>query len=406
MSEHNTVAAVLREHGSSVYIPTVLFAIGEGSLVPLLPAAAIEMEATIATAALVASMLVVGQVLGSLPAGWLVSILGEKWTLASGALTACFGTGSLLVAAGLPGLIFGAILVGSASSVFALARHALLASSVPYSVRGRALSLLGGAFRIGSFLGPLLGAIALSAFASNEAVFLVALVAMVMSLVLIVISPRSPSDSRRSQARDVPAVGMLKSLLIHRKVLFTVGLGTAAVSALRAVRLVLIPLWGTALGLDTSVVSLIFGLGGAFEVGLFYFGGQVMDRFGRRWAAIPSVTIMTLALLAIAASDIVSFSFAWYTMCVVLSSLGNGLSSGLLLTLSADQAPAENTMRFLSSWRLLANTGAASLPVAVSIAIGVFGLVAGTIFAGTFGFLGLWLLWRWIPTSRVTPRTS
>ncbi|MPS76381.1 MAG: MFS transporter, partial [Microbacterium sp.] len=64
-----------------VYLPTVLFALGEGAVIPLIPVIAASMGADVATAALVASALVVGQLCGNLPAGWAVGRIGERFTM-------------------------------------------------------------------------------------------------------------------------------------------------------------------------------------------------------------------------------------------------------------------------------------------------------------------------------------
>ena len=65
-----------------IYGPTVLFALGEGAVIPLIPVIAAELGADVATAALVASALVVGQLCGNIPAGWAVARIGERLTMA------------------------------------------------------------------------------------------------------------------------------------------------------------------------------------------------------------------------------------------------------------------------------------------------------------------------------------
>ena len=78
----DSAATVLRRFGPMIYGPTLLFALGEGAVIPLLPVLAAQLGADIATAALVASALVVGQLCGNLPAGWAVARIGERLTMA------------------------------------------------------------------------------------------------------------------------------------------------------------------------------------------------------------------------------------------------------------------------------------------------------------------------------------
>ena len=75
---------MIRRLAPVIYGPTVLFALGEGAVIPLLPIFAANLGADVPTAALVASALVVGQLFGNLPAGWAVARIGERVTMAVG----------------------------------------------------------------------------------------------------------------------------------------------------------------------------------------------------------------------------------------------------------------------------------------------------------------------------------
>src|ERR687897_3246829 len=75
-------ATVLWRFAPMIYGPTVLFAVGEGAVIPLIPVIAARLGADVATAALVASALVVGQLCGNIPAGWAVARIGERLTMA------------------------------------------------------------------------------------------------------------------------------------------------------------------------------------------------------------------------------------------------------------------------------------------------------------------------------------
>src|SRR3546814_12626496 len=73
---------VLRRFAPMIYGPTLLFALGEGAVLPLIPVIASNLGAGVAVAALVASALVVGQLCGNIPAGWAVARYGERLTMA------------------------------------------------------------------------------------------------------------------------------------------------------------------------------------------------------------------------------------------------------------------------------------------------------------------------------------
>ena len=63
-----------------------------------------------------------------------------------------------------------------AGAVWGLARQAYLSEAVPLEMRARALSTLGGVQRIGSFIGPFLGAFAMK-FLGTDGAYWVHLVA-------------------------------------------------------------------------------------------------------------------------------------------------------------------------------------------------------------------------------------
>ena len=58
-------------------------------------------------------------------------------------------------------------------------------------------------------------------------------------------------------------------------------------------------------------------------------------------------------------------------MFAAVLGVGNGLSSGILLTLGADVAPKQRAGAFLGSWRTLTDAGGAIAPLAVSGIIAV-----------------------------------
>ena len=60
------------------YLPTLLFSIGEGAIIPVIPVVATDRGASLALAGLIAAMLMVGELAGDLPAGWLVARIGER----------------------------------------------------------------------------------------------------------------------------------------------------------------------------------------------------------------------------------------------------------------------------------------------------------------------------------------
>ncbi|MBZ6373303.1 MAG: MFS transporter, partial [Microbacterium hominis] len=236
-----------------IYGPTVLFALGEGAVVPLLPVIAAELGADVPTAALVAAALVVGQLCGNIPAGWAVARVGERVTMAGGGVLALAGVAGLLLAPSLPVLAAAVFLIGFCAAAFGVARHSFMTTRVPLAFRARALSLLGGTFRLGMFVGPFIAAGLLAIFGDEHATVWFFGACLVATVALVVFGPDPEAQVAAPATRDarlsedtgevvtgaipVPGrAGVFRTMWRHRDVLSRLGLAAASLSAVRSAR--------------------------------------------------------------------------------------------------------------------------------------------------------------------------
>lgn len=408
----SSASVVLRRFGPMVYLPTVLFSLGEGAVIPLIPVVAAGMGADIALAALISSALVVGQLCGNLPAGWAVSRIGERFTMVIAGVIAIVA-GVAMVFASSPVVLAASVFVlGFCAAAFGLARHAFMTTRVPLDFRARALSLLGGSFRLGVFIGPFVAAGLLQLFGSETAAFWFFLACLVVMVVLVlfgpdpektvpaVVTPLHAEDSGEAVSGSIPIIertGVLRTMWRQRTVLGRLGVAAASLSAVRSARQVLLPLWGISLGLDASTIALVVGVSGAIDFALFYASGQVMDRFGRLWAAMPAMVLMGAGFLALSFTHDVDSAVLWFGMFAAVLGVGNGLSSGILLTLGADVAPKKDPAAFLGSWRTLTDAGGAVAPLLISGVIAVASLPIAAATMGVIGLVGAAGFLRWIP---------
>lgn len=408
-----------------VYLPTVLFALGEGAVIPLIPVIAANMGADIAAAALVASALVVGQLCGNLPAGWAVARIGERFTMVIAGTISMIAVGAMLLAPALGVFAACVFLLGFCAAAFGLARHAFMTTRVPLAFRARALALLGGSFRLGIFVGPFVTAALLQVFAAEQASIWFFLVCLAVLIVLVLFGPDpektvTPGRSRETAAlsedtgepvsgpirlpRSDRRAGVFQTMWQYRGVLSRLGLAAASLSALRSTRQALLPLWGISLGLDAQTIALVVGVSGAIDFALFYASGQVMDRFGRLWAAMPAMLLMGAGFFALAFTHDGDAAVLWFGMLAAVLGVGNGLSSGILMTLGADSAPQQNPAAFLGSWRTLTDAGGACAPLIVAGVTAIVSLPVAAAVMGVIGFLGAWGFVRWIPRTAPDPQ--
>ncbi|MCV7598084.1 MFS transporter [Micrococcus luteus] len=375
-----------------IYAPSTVYAVGLGAMTPALAVAALALGLDTARAAAVVLLVGLGSLVANGPASALAARAGERVTMVVSAVLGTAGAGLAWAttagvssgpsAAGVaePGrlaLFLAAVLaVGMAGAGFNLARQAYLAVAVPATHRARAMSTLGGTVRIGTFLGPFLGAAAQAPLGLDGA-FAAAAAAMAVGALLCLRIRDLPVPASGSAAGEESAPAGRPRLLdvarARRGALLTAGFGVVAVSAARAARNAVIPLWATHLGLDAATASLVFGLAGAADLLLFYPSGRLMDRFGRRAVAVPCLTLLGAGFLTVSLTrEPTAFAAA-----AVLLGIGNGFGAGIVMTLGADHSPPNARAQFLGLWRSMSDAGMLAGPLLLSGVTAAAGLAVG-----------------------------
>jgi MFS family permease len=373
-----------------VYLPTFLFAIGQGAVIPVMPLYAIELGASPAFAGFLVALRGIGTMAFDIPAGMMVSRLGERWAMLIATLVL------FLVAIGIalaPAPIFLAPLVfvmGGTWAIWMLARLSYATDVSPLDQRGRVLSLIGGSNRIGNFVGPFLGAVGAILVGTEAAFYLQALLALAAALLVFAVVRGADGAEAAAASRSHPVASILRE---HAGVFATAGFAALAIQVLRSSRQAVIPLWGAHIGLDAAQVSVIFGLSSALDMTLFYPIGIVMDRWGRKFAGVPCLLFMSAGMLVIPLTD----SYLTLLLASLLISFGNGLGSGINMTLGSDFSPVVGRGEFLGVWRLVTDFGTAGGPLLVSAVIGVGSLGAAAVATGGIGLVGAAVLAFLVP---------
>jgi len=179
----------------------------------------------------------------------------------------------------------------------------------------------------------------------------------------------------------------------HRRILLTLGTGVLVLSAARATRQAIVPLWAQAQGIDAATTSVIFGISAGVDMLLFYPGGAIMDRYGRAAVAVPAMITLGIGFVLLPLTHTALAVGA----VACLMGLGNGISSGVVLTLGADAAPVEGRSQFLGGWRLCADLGNALGPLAIGAISAVATLGLASVVMGAITWLGSGWLARFVP---------
>ncbi|MFN2134158.1 MAG: MFS transporter [Anaerolineae bacterium] len=388
------------EHGRTIpfsklvlafYVPSILLAFSLGLLLPVLPLYAQGFGVSYALVGLVSAGASVGMLVGDLPGGMLVRQLGQKRAMLLGLVCTVLPTVALFWARSIPEAIAYRVLSGFGQAMYNVARHAYVTDVVHVNARGRAISLLGGLFRVGRFAGPLAGGLIAQHYGLRAPFLVVAVTGAAAAAAVVAFvekSPRSPSVPGPARPGRF---GHLSSALHSRAQELTfAGAGQVFAQMIRGGRTIILPLYASdVLGLDVQGIGLILSLSSAVDMLLFYPAGLIMDRVGRKWAIVPSFLVQALGMGLVPLTG----SFAGLVLVSMLIGLGNGLGSGSMMTLGADLAPRQSRGEFLGIWRLIGDAGSSggpllvggiadwvALPTAALLLAGA-GLAAGTVFA-------------------------
>ncbi|WP_426003802.1 MFS transporter [Paenarthrobacter sp. NyZ202] len=375
----------LRSIAIPAFGPALLFCMGEGAVLPVIALSARDLGASVAVSALIVTLIGLGSWLFNIPASIITIRFGERWAIVGAGAAGALALGAAAFAPrldhGIWLLAAAMTVVGMSSSVFNLARQKYLTEAVPVMFRARALSTLGGVTRIGIFIGPFIGAGAMQ-FAGISGAYWVGFAGMMAAAALSLTIPDLKAPERSDGGAVPPASTLREVAASHAGVFLSVGFGILLLSALRASRQVVIPLWADHLGMDATQASLIYGLSGGVDMLVFYPAGKLMDRKGRQWVAVPSTVIMSLALVIIPFTG----GFTPLLLAALLIGFGNGISSGLIMTLGADFSPDNGRSHFLGIWRFIADSGATGGPVLLSGLTAAVSLAAGVWATAALGF--------------------
>lgn len=379
--------------------PSLLFGIGEGAILPIIPLSARAMGSSLAGAALVVALIGVGSLLSNIPASFITTRFGERLGMVGAAILSLLALLLCVFASDLWQLALGVFLIGAAAAVFNLARQSYLTEAVPPFLRARAMSTLGGVGRIGLFAGPFIGALVIH-LVGLQGAYWVAAVAVACAGAVAWWVP--DLESAQGAAFTGPMPTVRSTIMDHRKVFLSVGIGVLLVSAVRSSRQVVVPLWADSLGLNPAVTSLIYGLSGAIDMLVFYPAGKVMDKKGRLWVAVPSMLLMGISLLLMPLS---TGALSLLLVAMVIG-FGNGIGSGMIMTLGADYSPRHGRAQFLGIWRFISDVGGSSGPAILAGLTAALTLSFGIAATGLLGLAAAAVLAYSVPRNKPITRST
>lgn len=370
----------------SVYLPSFFMSICQGSVLLVIPLFALDLGANAGVAALVFSLRGLGNMVLDVPAGYAAARLGDKYTMLIGVSLMAI-TGGLASQANSPAaLAAAAFLFGGAMATWMIARLTHLSEAVPAHQRGKAISTMAGLQRLGNLIGPVISGIIALQF-GFEFVFtgisIIATFTFFMVIFFVPVNKKSHHDDSPNIVKLVPHI-----LRTHLRIFATAGVAVLFLTVLRSGRQLLIPLWGESLGLDVSDIGLIMGSAAAIDMTMFPVAGYIMDNLGRRHAAISCLTILSLGIFLVPLTT----DFSSLALAAMVAGLGNGLGSGINMTLGADFAPPHERGEFLGVWRLMGDSGSFAGPLFMGYIANSFLLATALTVTASLGLIGIFMV--------------
>lgn len=383
----------------AVYIPTALLAMAQGLLLATLPSYANSLGISVTLISVIVSAAAIGTLVSDVPAGILLHRIGLRRAMLIGSALVVIGTGALAISLSPGAVISLRLLSGIGTALWGLSRHAFIAQSTTAENRGRSIAMFGGINRVGLFAGPAVGGVIATVSSTRYSFVAAALLGLCafIAAALFIPSDREHVLERRGSGRkrwDI--VG--KTVRVHSTDLLAAGVAQLFAQMIRQGRQLLIPLVGQDMGLNLAEVGLVMTVSAVIDMCMFVPAGILMDRYGRKFASVPSFAVMAAGIGLIP----VVGSFAGLMAIGVVIGLGNGLGSGSMMTLGADLAPKGATGEFLGLWRLMGDVGMVAGPLLVGVVASSLGLDGSALVLMVSGLVASGILLVLVKETRVT----
>jgi MFS family permease len=385
----------------AVYLPTALLAMGQGLLLATLPFYATELGASLTMVSVIVSAAAIGTLVTDVPAGAVLHRIGLRRAMLIGSGLVVIGTLTLSLTLSAPLVVALRLFAGIGTAMWGLSRHAFITQNSTVESRGKSIAMFGGINRMGMFAGPAVGGLVATAASTGASFLLAGLMGLLAFGAAVIFIPRDVHDEHAART-----TGRNRWSLVRKTLRANSGDLTAAAVAqlfaqmIRQGRQLLIPLYGaTVLDLNAAQVGLIMTASAVLDMTMFIPAGFLMDRFGRKFASVPSFAVMAIGIGLVP----VAGSFVGLLVAALVIGLGNGLGSGSMMTLGADLAPEGATGEFLGIWRLIGDVGMVAGPLAVGLIASWLGLGGSAIVLMIAGLLSSAILFFLVKETRVAP---
>ena len=353
----------------SIYLPSMLMSMGQGMLIPALPAIARTFGVSEALAVQVITSQLIGRTASMLPTGVIVDRWGVKPLMVGGAALATASTLTAAVAPSFAVIIVTQFFWGIGMSSWMFGREVAAVDMVRRDQRGRQMSALMGIGSTGMAFGPAIGGVLTDLMGVRGLFFVYAGMAAVVLAISLLNREVYPPRPRRASAPlfDLRAVQAIHPY--YRATYLILFYSTFAQMIRGQVTNTMLPLYvQTQLDYSASITGALFTVAGLTTFLMIAPTGFISDKLGRKWAAGPAAVFSTIAFIAFPLAGTIPQLFA--VMFIV--GLANGLAMGAMTIYTYDVVPSHVRGQLQALRRGVGELGALTSPPSAAVIASAF----------------------------------
>ncbi len=251
---------------------------------------------------------------------------------------------------------------GIGISIFATGASIIVADVSTEHQRGRAVALRGMSLRLGTALGPLIGAVLTGLFGLRAILLFNGITKLlVLGMVLTMVRETRPEPvtggqrgATRLNRNDWKALVSAPYLAVAAATL-VIGMMELAGAAGGVLTLMA----KNDLGLNPSVVGNLLTLAGLVALAVSFPNGLLVDRFGRKPTLIPGLCLFAVFAAALSSRPDVGL----VVLAMVFYGVADGMCQGSAQVFAMDLAPPARRGAFMGIWQLYGNLGGLISPI-------------------------------------------
>lgn len=394
--------AVSWEAFFSTYLPAMILALGTGIALPAIPSLAMSFDVSFGVASAVVTSYLIGNLLGTLPSGWLIDRFGRRPVLIAGPLITALSALLVVLATTFTELLVLRFISGFAAQMWLMARLAAISHGAAANERGRQVSWMFGMDSTGKFAGPVIGGFIAHQWGITAPFVAFGALALIALIPAALFAKDTPKRARGAAKSGGPSLSTtLRIILLPNLLFFSVALFAGLTRG--PLHADLLHLYA-AFAYDLGPIEIGYLATGATMLSLpiGFIAGWILDRFGRKRTMVPGFSGVAIAMVCLAVSAWVPLNLTWYVVLFFFAVAGQALTGGSVQTIGADIAPPQARGTFLGLWRFTGQGGATISPICFALLADHVSYTSSFLFTAACAAVVAYILVRHVPETRTT----